>query len=73
MRLRALIRCYIEQAATQERPMTARDTATLSISPSPLGEALQLTLALAPSNPGQQTAEREITTALESAFPQFYT
>jgi Protein of unknown function (DUF4239) len=68
MRLRALIRRYIEEAATQERPMMARRTATLSISADSLGEALQLTLALAPSNPGQQTAQREITTTLESAL-----
>jgi hypothetical protein len=68
MRLRALIRGYIEEAATQEWPMMARHTATLSTSPRGLGEALQLTLALAPSNLGQQTAQREITTTLESAL-----
>jgi hypothetical protein len=67
-RLRALIRRYIEEAATQEWPMMARHTATLRITPRPLGEALQLTLALAPSNQGQQTAQREITSALESAL-----
>lgn len=48
--------------------MMARHTATLRITPRPLGEALQLTLALAPSNQGQQTAQREITSALESAL-----
>jgi hypothetical protein len=68
MRLRALIRRYIEEAATQEWPMMARHTATLSISPGALGEALQLTLALAPSTLGQQTAQREIPTTLESAL-----
>jgi hypothetical protein len=68
VRLRALIRRYIEEAATQEWPMMARHTATLGINPRALGEALQLTLALAPSNLGQQTAQREITTALESAL-----
>ncbi len=35
---------------------------------SSLAEALQLTLALTPSNKGQQTAQREITTALENAL-----
>jgi hypothetical protein len=68
VRLRALIRRYIEEAATQEWPMMARHTATLGINPRALGEALQLTLALGPSNLGQQTAQREITTALESAL-----
>jgi hypothetical protein len=68
MRLRALIHRHIEEAATQEWPMMARQTATLSIVPRALVEALQLTLALAPSSLGQQTAQREITTALESAL-----
>jgi hypothetical protein len=48
--------------------MMARNTAALSISPRTLGEAVQLTLALAPSSLGQQTAQREITTELESAL-----
>jgi Protein of unknown function (DUF4239) len=67
-RLRALIRRYIEEAATEEWPMMARQTATLRITPRPLVEALQLTLALTPSSQGQQTAQREISTALENAF-----
>ena len=33
-----------------------------------LAEALQLTLALTPNSEGQKTAQREITTALETAF-----
>ena len=48
--------------------MMARRTATLAIAPRPLTEALEATLALVPGNPGQQTAQREITTALENAF-----
>ncbi len=66
--LRALIRRYIEEAATQEWPMMAQRAATLRITPRPLAEAVQLTLALAPSSQGQQTAQREIATALESAL-----
>jgi hypothetical protein len=66
--LRALVRDYISETATQEWPMMARRTATLKIVPRPLGEALQLTLALSPGNEGQRTAQREITTALESAL-----
>jgi hypothetical protein len=48
--------------------MMARHTATLSTTPRALAEALQVTLALAPSSQGQETAQREITTALETAL-----
>ena len=67
-RLRDLIRRHIEQAATQEWPMMARGTATLRFTPPLLAEALQLTLALTPNTEGQKTAQREIATALETAF-----
>src|SRR5215813_4817306 len=67
-RLRALVRSYIEDTASQEWPMMAQHTATLSTTPRTLAEALQVTLALAPSSHGQQTAQREITTALENAL-----
>jgi hypothetical protein len=67
-RLRGLLRGYIADAVAQEWPMMAQGTATLQTIPYSLAEALQLTLALAPSNPGQQTAQREITTALENAM-----
>jgi hypothetical protein len=66
--LRALIHRYIEEATTQEWPMMAQHTATLRVTPRPLADALQLTLALTPSSEGQKTAQREITTALENAF-----
>jgi hypothetical protein len=66
--LRSLVRRYIEDAANKEWPMMVRHTATLSISPAPLAEALQQTLALSPNNPGQQIAQREIATSLENAF-----
>jgi hypothetical protein len=46
----------------------AHRTATLQIIPYSLAEALHLTLALTPNNQGQQTAQREITTALENAL-----
>ena len=67
-RLRALIRRHIGQAATQEWPMMARGTATLRFTPPLLAEAPQLTLALPPNSEGQKIAQREITTALETAF-----
>ncbi len=62
------VRRYIEEAATQEWPTMARRTAALRMAPRPLAEALELTLALAPSGQGQQIAQREIATALENAF-----
>ena len=67
-RLRALIRRHIEEAATQEWPMMARGTATLRFTSHSLAEAVQLTLALTPNTEGQKTAQREIATALETAF-----
>ena len=67
-RLEALIHTHIEDAATKEWPMMARQTATLEIAPRNLVEALQLTLALTPSNQGQGIAQREMTVALETAL-----
>ena len=62
--IRRLIRRHIEEAATQEWPMMARRTATLTITPPPLAEALRLTLGLETSSRGQENAQREIVTAL---------
>jgi hypothetical protein len=67
-RLHGLLRSYIADAVAQEWPMMARGTATLQAIPYSLAEAMQLTLGLTSSNSGQQTAQREITTALESAL-----
>ena len=67
-RLRNLIRSYVADAVAQEWPMMAHRTATLQVIPYSLAEALQFTLTLTPSGPGQQTAQREITTAFENAL-----
>src|SRR5215467_9041843 len=67
-RLRALVRRHIEQVTTEEWPMMAKGTATLRFTPPSLAEALQLTLALNPNTEGAKIAQREITTALETAF-----
>ena len=67
-RLRNLIRNYVADAAAHEWPMMAHRTATLQVIPSYLAEALQLTLTLTPGSQGQQTAQRELTTALENAL-----
>jgi hypothetical protein len=68
MRLRSLVRSYIADTAAQEWPMMARRTATLQIIPYSLADALRFTLTLTPSGAGQQTAQREIATALENAL-----
>jgi len=66
--LRALVRRHIEEAARQEWPAMAWQTATLTTIPASLTEALQLTLALTPGNDGQKTAQREIVTSLQRAL-----
>jgi hypothetical protein len=67
-RLETLIHSHIEDVATKEWPMMARQTATLEIVPRNLVEALQLTLALTPISQGQGIAQREMVVALESAL-----
>ena len=67
-RLRNLVRRYIDAAAAQEWPMMARHAASLTIAPEPLAEALQFDLSLTPQSRGQETAQREITTAIENAL-----
>ena len=67
-RLRSLIRSHIADEVAQEWPMMAHRSATLEVIPYSLAEALQLTLAVTPNSQGQQTAQREITTALENAL-----
>ena len=46
----------------------ARHASTLKVIPRHLDEALQLTIALQPSSPGQEIAQREMAVALESAL-----
>ena len=67
-RLRELIRGHIQDAVTQEWPAMARRSATLTIVPARLGEALRLTLSLAPRGEGQVAAQRELVAALRSAL-----
>ncbi|WP_249159051.1 DUF4239 domain-containing protein [Bradyrhizobium tropiciagri] len=65
-KLRGLVRAYIEQAKTVEWPMMARQTASLHGSPPSLVEALQLVIAL--KGQDQQVVQRELISALQSAF-----
>ena len=66
--LRALVHRQIEDAVTQEWPAMARRRATLTMTPAPLAEALQVSLALTPRGDGQVAAQREILAAVENAF-----
>jgi hypothetical protein len=67
-RMETLIHNHIEEVATNEWPMMARQTVTLQIVPRNLVEALHLTLALTPGSKGQEVAQREMAVALESAL-----
>jgi hypothetical protein len=67
-RLRALVHRHIEDAVTQEWPAMARRRATLTMTPAPLAEALQVSLALTPRGDGQVAAQREILAAVQIAF-----
>jgi Protein of unknown function (DUF4239) len=48
--------------------MLATQSATLTLRPPALAEALKLTLSLIPSTEGQKIAQREMTTAIENAL-----
>ncbi len=67
-RLRGLIARHIHDARTVEWPAMARRQATFTMIPTPLAEALSLSLALPVNGEGQAAAQREIVTALESAL-----
>jgi hypothetical protein len=67
-RLRSLVAKHIEEARTVEWPAMAQGQATLTTIPGALAEALQVTVGLEPSGPGQVVAQREILTALTNAL-----
>ena len=67
-RVRDLVRGYIEQTAKVEWPMMAGQTASLRPAPPALTEALQLVVSMSPQGAGQQTAQREIISALGTAL-----
>jgi len=67
-RLRNSIRQYIAEAAAREWPQMARQSASLHVTPPPLADALQTTLALVPSTQRQQAAQREMVAALQNAL-----
>lgn len=67
-RLRDLVRHHIQDAVTQEWPAMAGGSATLTLIPVPLAEALRFAFRLTPKGEGQLDAQREIVTALQSAL-----
>ena len=67
-RMHGLIREQIDHAVADEWPAMSRHSATLTMIPAPLAEALQLTLSLKPASDGQVIAQRELVSALENAL-----
>lgn len=68
VQLLGFVRSYIDQATTVEWPDMAHQTASLRATPAALAEALQLVVAMSPQGAGQQTAQREIISALGTAL-----
>jgi hypothetical protein len=66
--LHGLVRDYVQQTAKVEWPMMAHQTATLNTTPKPLADALQLVLSLPATTAGQQTAQHEIVSAVETVL-----
>jgi hypothetical protein len=64
----SLIRQHINNAVHREWPLMARQNATLTVVPAALGSALDLAVTLKPSSFGQQIAQRQIVSSLETAL-----
>lgn len=67
-RLRELIRRHIEDAVNQEWPAMAHRSATLTLVPPRLGDALRLAFTLTPRSDGQVAAQRELIASLQNAL-----
>jgi hypothetical protein len=69
-KLRSLVREYVQRAATVEWPMMAHRAETASLNaPSPaLVQALPFVLSLTTAGPGQEIAQREIVSSLETVL-----
>jgi hypothetical protein len=67
-RLHNLIRSYVQDTARVEWPLMAHQRATLDTTPRTLADALHFVLSLPAASPGQQTAQREITSLIETAL-----
>jgi hypothetical protein len=67
-RIRSLIGQYVDEATADEWPRMAAQSASLTVAPRALSEALRLVLALSPKGDGQISAQHELITALEDAL-----
>jgi hypothetical protein len=67
-RLRDLIRNHIQDTVSNEWPAMGRRSATLSLAPAPLADALRLALTIAPKDDGQTAAQRAMIEALQTAL-----
>jgi hypothetical protein len=67
-KLLGLIRGYIQATTAVEWPLMEHREASLKAPPDQLIDALQLVLSLPAGSPGAQTAQHEITIALETAL-----
>ena len=67
-KLNDLVRDYVQQTAKVEWPMMAHQTATLNTTPQALSDALQLVLSLPANAAGQQTAQHEIVSAIQTVL-----
>ena len=67
-RMRGLVRQQIEDAVTKEWPAMSRREATLTVIPTPLADALELTLSLTPQTDGQRAAQQQMVASLEAAL-----
>jgi positive regulator of sigma E activity len=59
---------YVQETTRVEWPMMAHRNASLGSTPRALEQALQFVLSLPSDGPGQQTAQHEITNAIETAL-----
>jgi hypothetical protein len=66
--MHTFVREQIDTAATREWPAMAHQNETLTVVPKALVGALNLALSLKPATFGQQLAQREIVTSLQSAL-----
>lgn len=67
-RLRELVRRHIEDAVNQEWPAMAHRSATLTLVPARLADALRVAFTLDPHGEGQLTAQRELIASLQNAL-----
>ena len=67
-RLNELIRRHIHAAVADEWPAMARQSATLTVIPGALAEALRYAIALEPGDAGERAAQEEIVSSLQDAL-----